>query len=253
MSAALRRWYPGAFRVDPVTVVTIPNGIAGPEAVPAERRAALPAELGVPGGVLLAATVALLGAGKGHDDLLDAALLLGDAPVCLVLAGSGPEEARLRARLRAEGLEGRVTLSGFGRTSPNCAPPPIWWCIPARPTPCPPPSSTPRPPACRRVATRVGGIPEIVDEEAGVLVPAANPTALAAAIRALADDAPQQRQVGEAARARFAERFEGTAWARRLRALYDEVLAAAEAPTLSAATARAGGTPPAGRNIAPTR
>jgi glycosyltransferase involved in cell wall biosynthesis len=83
----------------------------------------------------------------------------------------------------------------------------------------------------------VGGIPEIVGEEAGVLVPAANPTALAAAIRALADDAPQQRQVGEA----------------RLRALYDEVLAAAEAPTLSAATARAGGTPPAGRNIAPTR
>ena len=189
VSAALRRWYLGAFRVDPATVVTIPNGIPGPEAVPVERRAALRAEFGVPGRVLLAATVALFRAGKGHDDLLDAALLLGDAPVCFVLAGSGPEEARLRARVRAEGLEGRVTFAGFREDVAELLASSDLVVHPSQADALPTALIHALAAGVPAVATRVGGIPEIVGEEAGVLVPAANPAALAAAIRALADDA----------------------------------------------------------------
>jgi glycosyltransferase involved in cell wall biosynthesis len=74
------------------------------------------------------------------------------------------------------------------------------------------------------VATRVGGIPEIVGDGAGVLVPPAEPAALAAAVRALTGDPGRRQEMGEAARERFADQFEGTAWARRLAALYAEVL-----------------------------
>ena len=58
-----------------------------------------------------------------------------------------------------------------------------------------------------------------------MLVPPGDPAALAAAIGAVAGDGERRRMMGEAARARFGALFEGMAWARRLRALYDEVLA----------------------------
>jgi glycosyltransferase involved in cell wall biosynthesis len=49
------------------------------------------------------------------------------------------------------------------------------------------------------VATRVGGLSEVVDEpRTGLLVPPEDPGALAAAIRALAEDSGQRRAMGEA-------------------------------------------------------
>ena len=239
VSEALRRWYLGAFHVDPATVVTLPNGVPAAEAVSPERRAALRAEFGVPGEVLLAATVAIFRAGKGHDDLLDAAFLLRDAPVRFVLAGSGPEEARLRCRVRDEGLESRVTFAGFREDVAELLASSDLVVHPSHADALPTALIHALAAGLPAVAAQVGGIPEIVGEEAGLLVPPGDPSALAGAIRALAGDPEQRRQMGEAARARFAERFEGAAWARRLRELYDEVLAAA--------------LPPAGRNIAPTR
>ncbi|MFH1329846.1 MAG: glycosyltransferase [Actinomycetota bacterium] len=226
VSEALRRWYLEAFAVDPATVATIPNGIPAPAPVTAERRAGLRAEFGVSGEMLLGATVAIFRAGKGHDDLLDAAALVGDAPVRFVLAGSGPEEARLRSRVRDEGLGDRVAFAGFREDVAEVLAAADLVVHPSHADALPTALIHALAAGVPAVATRVGGIPEIVGEQAGVLVAPGDPSAVAAAIRALADDAPRRRQMGEAARSRFAARFEGTAWARRLRAFYDEVLAA---------------------------
>jgi glycosyltransferase involved in cell wall biosynthesis len=230
VSAAVRRWYLGAFRVDPASMVVIPNGIPAPDPVPAERRADLRAEFGVPDGCLLAATVAIFREGKGHDDLLTAAALLGDTPVRFVLAGSGPEEARLRARVAAEGLAGRVVFAGFREDVAGLLAAADLVVHPSHADALPTALIHALAAGVPAVATRVGGIPEIVGDDAGVLVPPANPAALAAAIRDLAADAERRHRMGEAARARFAADFGGTTWARRLRALYDEVLAAAGPP-----------------------
>jgi glycosyltransferase involved in cell wall biosynthesis len=73
------------------------------------------------------------------------------------------------------------------------------------------------------VATRVGGIPDIVGDEAGILVPP-DPEPIAAAITQVLADPEARRRMGSAGRRRFLERFEATGWARRLSALYDEVL-----------------------------
>ncbi len=216
VSDALRRWYLDAFPVDPATVVTIPNGIPAPEPVPAERRAALRAEFGVPDGCLLAATVAIFRDGKGHDDLLDAARLLEDVPIRFVLAGSGPEEARLRARVEAEGLTGRVVFAGFREDVAALLAAADLVVHPSHADALPTALIHALAAGVPAVATRVGGIPEIVGDDAGMLVAPGEPAALAGAIRDLAGDAGRRRQMGEAARARFAARFEGTAWARRL-------------------------------------
>ncbi len=50
------------------------------------------------------------------------------------------------------------------------------------------------------VASRVGGIPEAVSEEAGILVPPGDPTALANAITALLGDLPRLQVMSKAAR-----------------------------------------------------
>ncbi len=227
VSDALRRWYLEAFGGEPASVVTIPNGIPAPDPVPAGRRAALRAEFGVPDGCLLAATIALFRAGKGHDDLLAAAALLGDAPVRFVLAGSGPEEARLRARVQAEGLAGRVVFAGFREDVAGLLAAADLVVHPSHADALPTALIHALATGVPAVATRVGGIPEIVGDDAGVLVPPGDPAALAAAVGSLAARPDLRRQMGEAARARFAANFEGTIWARRLKALYDEVRAEA--------------------------
>jgi glycosyltransferase involved in cell wall biosynthesis len=57
------------------------------------------------------------------------------------------------------------------------------------------------------VATDVGGMPEVViDSETGLLVPARDPEALAAAILRLVDDPELARRLGERGRARMLER-----------------------------------------------
>jgi glycosyltransferase involved in cell wall biosynthesis len=74
------------------------------------------------------------------------------------------------------------------------------------------------------VASRVGGIPEaVVDGETGLLVPPADPAALAGALTSLVDDAERRQRMGAAARARAAA-FTWEKAADRLDDLYREVL-----------------------------
>jgi glycosyltransferase involved in cell wall biosynthesis len=73
------------------------------------------------------------------------------------------------------------------------------------------------------VATRVGGIPDIVGTDAGVLVEPDAAAVAAAVTGLLADDAARAR-MGAAGRRRFLESFEAVGWAGRLRDLYTEVL-----------------------------
>lgn len=57
------------------------------------------------------------------------------------------------------------------------------------------------------VATAVGGIPDVVCEEVGILVPPNDPTALGAAMSKLAADAELRRRMGLAARKKYEQLF----------------------------------------------
>jgi len=74
------------------------------------------------------------------------------------------------------------------------------------------------------VGTRVGGIPEQVEDGVtGLVVEPENPAALAAALDSLAGDGARRRELGEAGRARAAERFSAEGIARRTVELYREL------------------------------
>ena len=74
------------------------------------------------------------------------------------------------------------------------------------------------------VATRVGGIPEVVaDGSTGVLVPPSNPWALADAVNELLADPARAAAMGAAGRIRVQEQFTWSAVAEQTIALYDEL------------------------------
>ncbi len=74
---------------------------------------------------------------------------------------------------------------------------------------------------CPSVSTRVGGIPEVVeDNRSGLLVPSGDVGALASALEALIHDEPRRHALGRAAQARARERFSAEIIVPRYEALY---------------------------------
>jgi glycosyltransferase involved in cell wall biosynthesis len=74
---------------------------------------------------------------------------------------------------------------------------------------------------CPSVSTRVGGIPEVVeDNRSGLLLPFGDVAALAGALEALIHDKTRRGALGQAARARARERFSAEIIVPRYEALY---------------------------------
>ena len=174
-------------------------GAARPDRGEARRR------LGLPHDAFVVASVGNLTVKKDHDTLLEAfARLHLTLPAAhLVLVGGGPREEHLRRLVAARGLAGAVTMAGvrddvsallagfdvFGMSSRFEGLPIA--LLEAMAAGVPP------------VATSVGGIPEVItDEVDGILVPPADPEALAAAMTRVATDHGLRASLGEAARAR---------------------------------------------------
>ena len=75
------------------------------------------------------------------------------------------------------------------------------------------------------VASDVGGIPEVVEDGVtGLLVPPADPAALAAAVNELLADPERARRMGEAGRRRAVEQFSWRAVAERTVVLYERLV-----------------------------
>jgi glycosyltransferase involved in cell wall biosynthesis len=78
---------------------------------------------------------------------------------------------------------------------------------------------------CPVIATRVGGLPEVVEHGVtGLLVPPADPERLAAGIIALLDDADRRREMGAAGRLRLERQFTIATLLDRYTMVYERVL-----------------------------
>lgn len=108
-----RRRYAQEQRVPLSRIAVIPNGVA-PRA-PRATRAELRARLGIPPGAFAFYHAARLAPEKNQRAALDAtALVAADAPGAhLVIAGTGPLEAELRAHATAAGIADRVRFLGY--------------------------------------------------------------------------------------------------------------------------------------------
>ncbi|MEZ4295110.1 MAG: glycosyltransferase family 4 protein [Polyangiaceae bacterium] len=132
---------------------------------------------------------------KGTDVLIEAMAHLvhglGRADVLLVLAGDGELTAQLRARAEALGVSGHVRFVGV-RPHDEI---PLWMsafdvlCLPSRREGCPNVVLEALASGRPVVASRTGGVPEILDGRTGILVPPEDPSALASGVAAALDRA----------------------------------------------------------------
>jgi glycosyltransferase involved in cell wall biosynthesis len=166
--------------------------------------------------------------GKGADLLLRAAARLRreHPKLVLLLAGNGPELPALR-RLAAElGVDTATCFLGF---LPDLAP--FYdaldcFVLPSRAEALPNVLCEALARGCPCVATRVGGVPEIItDGECGVLVEPDDLEALVAAVRRVLDEPASTAAWRDAGRRRIAERFSVGAMVRGYEALYARLTA----------------------------
>lgn len=227
VSDAQRRWYLDAFHPDPDRVVTIHNGIAEPLPLQAGERDAIRATLGVRPGEVLVTMAGVMRPGKGHADLLSAARLLpGDLPVRIAMVGDGELAGEIATAVREDArLVGRVILPGWWDDVDRLLAASDIFVHPTRSDALPTAVIHALAGGLPVVASDVGGVPELVDESVGKLVPPADPSALAKALVALAESPDRRAAMGRRAKARYQQDLTATAWVGRLGALYREVIA----------------------------
>jgi len=164
---------------------------------------------------------------KGYEHLFNAIAELKprlDRPLLLLVAGEGPFEADYRRMVGALGCENDVRFLGFRKDIADLMTAADLFILPSVAeafglvvaeaiylgTPV--------------VATRAGGIPEIVEDGVdGVLVPPADSRALAAAIHRLLNDPDERRRMSGRGREKVAEKFSFRDMVRAYEAIYERL------------------------------
>jgi glycosyltransferase involved in cell wall biosynthesis len=198
--------------VHPARLVVLPNALAVDDGAPAG--AAPPRAAGRP------FTFGLLGRmapGKGFQDaLLAFARVRAAVPaVDLLLVGDGPERPALETLARGAGIAGAVCHVGWQHDVRPWLDATDVLVFPSRDEPFGLAVLEAAAAARPTVAYDEGGVREtVVSGETGLLVPAGDVAALAAAMRWLHDHPRERAAMGRAARARVATRFDPAAAAR---------------------------------------
>jgi hypothetical protein len=168
-------------------------------------------------------TVARLDKQKGLNYLLEAAALIPEA--MFVLAGEGPERPALEAHTRALSLNNRVVFLGYRADIDDLLASCDLFVLPSLFEGLPLSVLEAMAAGKPVVATAIGGTDEtIIHGETGLLVPPADPFALAGAIRTALADPSLSRRLGAAGRARVHQQFSAESMVRRITEIYDEIL-----------------------------
>ncbi|MEU1507347.1 glycosyltransferase [Kitasatospora sp. NPDC005748] len=227
VSHAVERTIPAARRRPGAWVHVVHHGpdLAGAPQGPAARAAAR-AGLGLPQDAFVVGTVGNLTPKKDQSTLLaaHAELCRGRPPARLVVIGAGPLDERLRARAAELGVADSVLFTGSRPDVPALLPGLDVFTLSSRQEGLPVALMEAMTSGLPAVVTRVGGMPEVLDDgEQGLLVEPGDPVALAAALGRLADDPELRERLGAAARERSA-RFDVAGAQRAVEAVYEKVL-----------------------------
>jgi L-malate glycosyltransferase len=207
------------------SIDVIPNGVDAPFSLKPTERAQLRRELGVGPDELLVIAVGRLHPQKAFSDLLDAVdtVRAKGHPVQLRIAGVGPLESALQEQIASRDLGGHVRLLGLRRDVPQLLAASDVYASSAAWEGLPIAMLEAMAAGLPTVATAVGDVGRIVDDESGILVPPRSPDQLARALATILSDPDLRRAQGEVARRRVHLHHGARAWSRRVLALYEEM------------------------------
>jgi len=224
VSDSARAAYIAAGGDRPERVIVVRNGIAGTPEPQAGR--ALRAELGIGEEELVVSMVSWLRPEKAHDVALAAVaeLLPSISNLRLVVVGDGPVRATVDQA--ASKLGDRVLATGYRPDAMAVLAASDVLLHPSREDALPTTIIDAMAASTPVVATRVGGIPELIDHGvSGILVPAPpEASELAAALGELLCDPDRRRRLAAAGRERFEQEYTADRWAARMGELYRSVL-----------------------------
>ncbi|QDU64851.1 Putative glycosyltransferase EpsD [Planctomycetes bacterium Pan216] len=215
--------------------VTIHSGMdVDPFLNPSRDRDEVRASLGIPADADVVAKVARLFELKGHDDLLDATRPLVERypNLHLLLIGDGILRESIAARAEAMGLGKRIHFSGL--VAPEEIPN-LLGAVDvvlhasyreglARVLPQGLLAGKPV------VSYDVGGAREVVlADQTGILVPVRDVAGLTRGLEELLDDPAKRERFGRTGRELFADQFRHQTMTRKIRAVYEEVIAERQA------------------------
>lgn len=161
---------------------------------------------------------------KGADVLIRAAAELTDLPFHISMVGDGPERDRLRNIAAELSIADRISWHG---TVPNAAllfPAFDLFVLSSHTEGTPIVLLEAMAAGVPIVATRVGGVPDVVTDAEAMLVPPDDPDSLTGAIRAAYEHSAAAVLLAVRARQRLVERFAITPWLRQYEIIYRGLL-----------------------------
>jgi glycosyltransferase involved in cell wall biosynthesis len=206
-------------------VVMIPNGVDGAPFRCSIDAGAKRRELGLPAEGPLLGVGARLVPEKGLEDLIEAVRLLrtGFPTLRLLIAGSGPLEDSLQELAQQRGVADAVHLLGVRHDMPELLRLFDVYVLSSLREGLPMGLLEAMAAECPVVATRVGGIPSVIEDGVnGLLAPPRDPEALAAAIETLLVDKALRSSFSERSRALFDREYGVEQMVRRYESLYLE-------------------------------
>lgn len=186
-------------------VTTVRTGVDLQRFQPAPLSHTIRDELGIPTEAPLFGTVAILRVRKGHQDLLAAIPhVLQQLPNAhFVLAGDGPQQAKLQQKIRDAGLQARVHMLGLRKDVPQILQALTAFVLPTHDEALGTAYLEAQAMGVPVIGTRTGGVSEtLIEGQSGLLVPVQSPDALAEAMIALGSDIERARQMGAVGRER---------------------------------------------------
>lgn len=212
--------------IAPERVSYMPNGIPAFVLSDNDPRA----ELGIPAGSLVVGSVAQLRPEKAFELMIEAAGLIAPErdDVTFVIVGGGPQYEQLKSLVEASGLEKRVLMTGERQDIPDLVSSfDVAVCCSDREGA---PLSVMEYMAAGIpvVASRVGGLPELIEDGVnGLLFERRDANGLAEALRRLFADAGLRKRLGAAGKELQQREYSLDAMVRKTEALYEELVASA--------------------------
>jgi L-malate glycosyltransferase len=214
-------------------IIVCHNSVSAPPAVSEESKRALKERLDVVNGEQVVLAVGRLSREKGHRDLVDAISKLRELNPALqfklVIVGEGPERDSLERAVNQKGLNASFIFIGqVEDISPYYAIADVL-ALPSHSEGSPNVLLEAMAAGLPVIATAVGGVPEIANEENALLVALGDSDSFAQALNRLLTDTDLARKLGRAAAMHVAEEFSPAAYVRCLLRVYQSLASEAAA------------------------
>jgi len=208
--------------ISPRRIRCVPNAFLPPEAI--LGRAVARRELGLHDDSNVVAWVGRLSPEKGADVMLDA-IAECDSTWQLSIIGDGPERNRLHEQAEQLGIDNRVTWHGAIVNAGSVLTAFDAFVLSSRTEGTPIALFEAMYAGVPVVATRVGGVPDVVASTHALLVPSENPRMIARALEEIAREPSAAMKRSALARQKVLHSFSAAPWLAAIDAVYNEVRA----------------------------